>query len=845
MAKQNVLIVDSDPKSLRVLEVSLKKAGYSVTKAENGADALEMISFSDPDLIISDTNMPVMDGFELCTKLKENEEWAGIPFIFLTAQKSIEDKIRGLELGVDDYLNKPIFIREILARVNLSLQRRQKERLERRGSKTNFSGDLVDMGVVDLIQTIDVSRKSGVIHLTREDDEGEITFIDGRVIDAVTNNRKGADAVYRMLVWNNGTFEIEFKNVDRGETIELSTQGLLMEGMRRLDEWGRLQEQLPSLESVFDVDGQVLADRLGEIPDEVNEILKHFDGRRSLMGVVDTCSLGDLEALTIITKLYFEGLITEVAADVLVRASDPPELVSGMPSQLPAPGNFEGERSTEEEILESMRLPRIESDSEDPAPRLSVAVRGAGFVEALTRDPGPPIPKSEGESSGPSGVGFPGVSGDGALAGKTGTLPPPAVSAVAPDILDSAKKKPSGGQADEKGDVRETSVDGGWVHPPQIQEDESYRSRTPSDVATIAAPSPAEDAAEESSEDDDDGASNERQEQHQRSERIIAQLDEEAPPPHSKVPEKVVTKTDEESEPAESTEYYEGETYASVAAGPSPRISSQPPVRMGVSSRSSSPASDSASSSPEPWDLEEPSSRGKIVLFSLLALGAIGAAVYFFVVRGSDPADTLAGGEGSGAPQGQVGDEQASMGPVARLEGAADTDKPKTRDDRDTSALETGGRAPERGSDKAESTSGSTGEATLEREGDTGTGDDGGMTEEEREEEYQKLLKRAEWSGARKEIVFLRKALEVRPDGAEALSLLALKLMELKDQRKEALELVDKAIRVNPEYALPWLVKGYIHQMNGKGQLSREAYERCAKCEEPKKYVLECRRLVR
>ena len=110
MAKQNILIVDTDPESVKVLEVSLKKAGFSVTKSSDGMDALEMIGFSAPDLVISDTKMPNLDGFGLYTRLKESEETAHIPFIFLTAEKSIEDKIRGLELGVEDYLNKPILL---------------------------------------------------------------------------------------------------------------------------------------------------------------------------------------------------------------------------------------------------------------------------------------------------------------------------------------------------------------------------------------------------------------------------------------------------------------------------------------------------------------------------------------------------------------------------------------------------------------------------------------------------------------------------------------------------------------------------------------------------------------
>lgn len=817
MAKQNVLIVDSDPKSLRVLEVSLKKAGYSVTKAENGADALEMISFSDPDLIISDTNMPVMDGFELCTKLKENEEWAGIPFIFLTAQKSIEDKIRGLELGVDDYLNKPIFIREILARVNLSLQRRQKERLERRGSKTNFSGDLVDMGVVDLIQTIDVSRKSGVIHLNREDDEGEIIFIDGRVTDAVTRNRKGADAVYRMLVWNHGTFEIEFKNVDREETIDLSTQGLLMEGMRRLDEWGRLQEQLPSLESVFDVDARVLAERLGEIPDEVNAILKHFDGRRSLMEVVDQCFLGDLEALTVITKLYFEGLITELAAEVLGRGSDTSELVSGMPSRLPAPGHVESERSTEEEILESLRLPRIEADADEPAPRLSVAVRGAGFVEALTRDPGPPIPPTQSEppGSGPAGVGFPGVSGGVASIGKTGTLPPPAVVPLEP-----------------KEEVRETSTDGGWVHPPDIRDDHVYRSRTPSDVATLAAPSPAEAQEEE---EEEKSAKEEEADSGPREEKIIARLDEDAPAPSSKEPEQPEEPdSSDDKKREEQTEYYEGETYASIAASPVATISSQPPVRMGVSSRSSTPPPPARTSgTSESWDFEESqSSRGKTVFFSLLVLTAIAAAVYFFMVprSGTETVSTAASEQDSTTTQREAVEEQASMGAAARGDEEAGN----------------AGEAPSEDADTGESEANiaSSGQGTVDEQIDSGADEVAAMSPEEREEKYRKLLERAEWSGPRREMELLKKALELRPDGVEALSMLALELMETKDQHEKALALVEKAIAVQPDYALSWLVKGYIYQTKGDSKLSRQAYERCGQCEEPKKHVVECRRLL-
>jgi CheY-like chemotaxis protein/tetratricopeptide (TPR) repeat protein len=314
VAKQTLLLVDGDARSLRILEVSLKKAGFVVTAAINGADALSKIQAAAPDLILSETNMPEVDGFALCERLKKTPEWSQIPFIFLTAQRSIQDKIRGLELGVEDYLTKPIYIKEIITRIRLLLQKRTQDQIqetsERREIRTKFAGHLSDVAVVDLIQTIEISRKSGVVYFKSEEGRrAEIYFRAGKVIDAELGRLQGEAAVYRLLMWTDGEFEVEFKHVRRNEVISLSTQALLMEGMRRVDEWGRMLEQLPPLDTVFEVDYHQLAERLSEVPDEVNGILRLFDGRRDLMQVVDDAEFSDLETLNLISKLYFEGLI--------------------------------------------------------------------------------------------------------------------------------------------------------------------------------------------------------------------------------------------------------------------------------------------------------------------------------------------------------------------------------------------------------------------------------------------------------------------------------------------------------------------------------------------------------
>jgi DNA-binding response OmpR family regulator len=312
VAKKQLLLVDADPRSVRVLEVSLKKAGYSVTTASDGSDALAKIEFSTPDLILSDTRLPRLDGYELVRRLKQNGDYASIPVVFLTSQKSIEDKIRGLELGVEDYLTKPIFVRELIARVNLLIARRTQERMATSmpmSARTRLSGSLADMGVVDLLQTFEVSRKSGVARITDGRREARVFFRDGKVVDAELGRLRGEEAVYRALIWNSGEFEVEFHPVQNEDVIPTSTQGLLMEGMRRVDEWGRLLEQLPSLSTIFEIDHEQLVERLNEIPDELNGILKLFDGRRTLLDVVDDSPFEDLSTLATVSKLYFEGLL--------------------------------------------------------------------------------------------------------------------------------------------------------------------------------------------------------------------------------------------------------------------------------------------------------------------------------------------------------------------------------------------------------------------------------------------------------------------------------------------------------------------------------------------------------
>jgi two-component system, OmpR family, alkaline phosphatase synthesis response regulator PhoP len=120
--KKRVLVVDDERDILDLLRYNLQREGYEVLTAQNGEEALAKAS-TRPDLILLDVMMPVLDGLETCKRLKSAPATARIPIIFLTARSAELDEVLGLELGAEDYVQKPISQRRLMARVKVVLRR--------------------------------------------------------------------------------------------------------------------------------------------------------------------------------------------------------------------------------------------------------------------------------------------------------------------------------------------------------------------------------------------------------------------------------------------------------------------------------------------------------------------------------------------------------------------------------------------------------------------------------------------------------------------------------------------------------------------------------------------------
>jgi len=146
--KTTIVAADDDPQLLRLVTRNLQLEGYDVLGASDGQQALELIESNPPDLVLLDVMMPKMDGFTVCYRVRE---FSSVPIIIVTARGQDQDKVRGLDLGADDYLTKPFSVDELLARVRAVLRRSQFT------ARENAQGLRASTAIGDL--TVDFSQR--------------------------------------------------------------------------------------------------------------------------------------------------------------------------------------------------------------------------------------------------------------------------------------------------------------------------------------------------------------------------------------------------------------------------------------------------------------------------------------------------------------------------------------------------------------------------------------------------------------------------------------------------------------------------------------------------------------
>jgi DNA-binding response OmpR family regulator len=236
-----LLLVDDNPMVMGLLRGALA-ALASVTTATDATDALLKAVDDPPDLLVTDYRMPGMDGRQLVEKLRGRPATSGIAVILLAAKSDISDQMAQHDQVADDYVEKPFFLKEATRRIKRVIDKIALEKMAKRAPSDGvLRGSLSQMNVIDLMQSLEMGRKSCLLTLTNGSERCEVYFTEGQVNHATYGEQKGDPAVFKVLRWTGGSFQINFEGKTTLQTTNLNTQGLLMEGLRLLDESNREQ----------------------------------------------------------------------------------------------------------------------------------------------------------------------------------------------------------------------------------------------------------------------------------------------------------------------------------------------------------------------------------------------------------------------------------------------------------------------------------------------------------------------------------------------------------------------------------------------------------------------------
>jgi CheY-like chemotaxis protein len=236
-----LLLVEDNPLVLELVFRGIEHV-CDVMVAHDGGDALLKTVDDPPDVILCDYKMPGLDGRQLFDKLRSREKTRHIPFLFMASRADIEERLRPLVDGVEEFIAKPFLVKDLVRITKKVIDRLHLEKMQKHAARPGIiPGRLEEMNMTDLLQSLEMGQKSCRLVVRKGNEHGELYFASGQCRDAKIGKIEGDDAVYKVILWTEGEFEIDFNaaNESTRTTTTKNTTGLLMEAMRLMDESSR------------------------------------------------------------------------------------------------------------------------------------------------------------------------------------------------------------------------------------------------------------------------------------------------------------------------------------------------------------------------------------------------------------------------------------------------------------------------------------------------------------------------------------------------------------------------------------------------------------------------------
>lgn len=306
-----ILIADGNRTRAEQIGAACAARGFSTSLVAHGAAALEAALSDVPDVVVAPTDLSLIDAPKLAEILRANPRTQSTRFVFLgkphegPPDTGYFDEVLPSSADPDDIGMR---VEAILA------QHARIDAMEREsGADHEVEGKLSQIPLTDLLQLFHMNRRTGTIELTRREmgrseELGTILLREGNLVQATVGSVDGEKALFRLLAWGEGSFAFTPNPVRAAARILAPTRGLLIEGMRQLDEWNRMRESLPSLDArvALDVDTGKLPNVVHPLTQEVLLLLEIYDLVRD---VVDHCSHPDYQVLRTIHTLVERKIV--------------------------------------------------------------------------------------------------------------------------------------------------------------------------------------------------------------------------------------------------------------------------------------------------------------------------------------------------------------------------------------------------------------------------------------------------------------------------------------------------------------------------------------------------------
>ena len=225
------LIVDIDPEETTVLELRLIEQGFIARTARTAEHALTILAEGETDLVVSEIDLAPADGLALLAEARRSSWGKDLPWVIYTRRQERALAQKAFELGVIDFVSKPANADLLVAKLRAMLDQRASPR-----TSLGVSGRLRELGLPDMVQVLFHGRKSGSLKIRAPEGSGEIHFADGNVVNALWEELRGEEAFYAMLKLKDGEFGLDPSFRTQSRIIDSSSEALLLEGMRRMDE---------------------------------------------------------------------------------------------------------------------------------------------------------------------------------------------------------------------------------------------------------------------------------------------------------------------------------------------------------------------------------------------------------------------------------------------------------------------------------------------------------------------------------------------------------------------------------------------------------------------------------